>query len=56
MERTTVDFGIDLGTTNSSIAMFKGGDEAQVFKGHSGKSCLTTRLIFGLSVLEIVFR
>lgn len=33
MERTTIDFGIDLGTTNSEIALFK-GNEVEVIKNN----------------------
>lgn len=35
MRRTTVDFGIDLGTTNSSIALLK-GTEVEVFRNNEG--------------------
>jgi len=36
MERATVDFGIDLGTTNSSIAVLQ-GTETKVFKNNEGQ-------------------
>jgi molecular chaperone DnaK len=36
MERTTIDFGIDLGTTNSKIAVFNGSG-ATVFKNNLGQ-------------------
>ncbi|MFY9269694.1 MAG: Hsp70 family protein, partial [Candidatus Manganitrophaceae bacterium] len=32
MSRETIDFGIDLGTTNSSIALWTGNGQIQVFK------------------------
>jgi len=35
MTRTTIDFGIDLGTTNSEIAVIK-GTEIEVFKNNEG--------------------
>ena len=35
MARTTIDFGIDLGTTNSEIAVLK-GTEIEVFKNNEG--------------------
>lgn len=35
MARTSIDFGIDLGTTNSSIAVYKDG-EVEVFKNNEG--------------------
>jgi len=35
MARMTIDFGIDLGTTNSSIAVLK-GTEVEVFKNNEG--------------------
>jgi len=35
MERTTIDFGIDLGTTNSEIAVLK-GTEIEVFRNNEG--------------------
>ena len=35
MSRTTIDFGIDLGTTNSTIAVFEDG-EVEVFKNNEG--------------------
>jgi len=35
VSRTTVDFGIDLGTTNSSIALLKGAD-VEVFRNNEG--------------------
>ncbi len=35
MSRMTIDFGIDLGTTNSSIAVLK-GTEVEVFKNNEG--------------------
>jgi molecular chaperone DnaK len=35
MVRGTVDFGIDLGTTNSTIALLKGTD-VEVFKNNEG--------------------
>jgi molecular chaperone DnaK (HSP70) len=30
MNRTTIDFGIDLGTTNSAIAVFTGSRKAEI--------------------------
>jgi molecular chaperone DnaK len=36
MERTTIDFGIDLGTTNSSIAVLE-GTGTRVFKNNEGR-------------------
>jgi hypothetical protein len=36
--RTTVDFGIDLGTTNSAIALSK-GPQVEVFKNSEGEEC-----------------
>jgi len=44
MERATVDFGIDLGTTNSSIAVLQ-GTETRVFKNMKAKN--TPRQQFG---------
>lgn len=38
MERATVDFGIDLGTTNSSIAIVR-GIETEVFKNNDRQEC-----------------
>ena len=35
MDRTTIDFGIDLGTTNSAIAVLR-GTEVEVFKNNEG--------------------
>jgi molecular chaperone DnaK len=35
MTRTTIDFGIDLGTTNSTIAVYKDG-EVEVFENNEG--------------------
>jgi molecular chaperone DnaK len=35
MSRITIDFGIDLGTTNSEIAVLR-GTEVQVFKDNDG--------------------
>ncbi len=35
MHRTTIDFGIDLGTTNSAIAELKGID-VEVYKNNGG--------------------
>lgn len=35
MQRTSIDFGIDLGTTNSTIAVLK-GTEVEVFKNNDG--------------------
>lgn len=36
MSRTTIDFGIDLGTTNSEIAVLR-GTEVQIFKDNDGR-------------------
>jgi molecular chaperone DnaK len=38
MARTTIDYGIDLGTTNSSIAVFD-GSEIQVIRNNSNSDC-----------------
>src|SRR5690348_11299887 len=38
MSRSTIDFGIDLGTTNSVIAVLKGND-IQVFKNNLNEEC-----------------
>ena len=35
MDRATIDFGIDLGTINSSIAVLQ-GTETKVFKNNEG--------------------
>ncbi|MHB9022609.1 MAG: Hsp70 family protein [Armatimonadota bacterium] len=38
MSRNTIDFGIDLGTTNSTIAVFN-GNETEVFENTEGAKC-----------------
>jgi molecular chaperone DnaK len=38
MTRTTIDYGIDLGTTNSSIALLKGG-EVEVIENNERSEC-----------------
>lgn len=38
MRRTTIDFGIDLGTTNSTIAVLNGAD-VEVFKNNEDREC-----------------
>jgi len=38
MSRTTIDFGIDLGTTNSSLAVLKGND-TEIIKNNEGNEC-----------------
>lgn len=39
MGSNTIDFGIDLGTTNSSIAMWAGNGRIEVFKNREQASC-----------------
>lgn len=43
MNRLTIDYGIDLGTTNSAIAVLK-GTEVDVFKNHLGKEYIPSAI------------
>lgn len=36
MARATIDFGIDLGTTNSSVAVWKGAEGVEIIKNNQG--------------------
>lgn len=62
MGRMTIDYGIDLGTTNSSIAVLK-GSEAEIIKNNEGFECTPSavwidkgnRLIVGRRAKERFF-
>ncbi|HEX7899986.1 MAG TPA: Hsp70 family protein [Planctomycetota bacterium] len=61
MDRTTIDFGIDLGTTNSEIAVFKGGD-VEVIKNNANEEFTPSvvwirdnRLIVGRNAKQQLF-
>ena len=44
MSRTTIDFGIDLGTTNSAIAVLRGAD-TEIIKDNDGAD-ITSSAVF----------
>jgi molecular chaperone DnaK len=48
MSRTTIDFGIDLGTTNSAVAMFTGahGQPTKIIKNSSTSSDVTPSVVY----------